>query len=281
MIKPILSVLSLTLLLTSMGPARPVDFTMGTIADSLPPLPPPPPVKNGWIGTFSYVVKLEGSGNKPKPYSYYAKFNRIHTGYVVLDRQVKGAIRVNQPDKNNEQRWESWISNGKKKSWNFVQDSLHEVTVITSDACCRTPHDHYNVTMAGSLKEWKEGLTHNYDLQIDYQTGTFIFSMPLISVEAEYRDTWRIAKDVKAKNNYIRDVDEKGAKEYKTSGVINEMDTLMGSIARGQKEIHFQRKGVINYTDFLWMEPDGKKVFIEPGSNGTVHFSLTLKRIGE
>lgn len=280
MFKLLLSLFSIALLLTSPAPRPYTDQFREPMADSLPPLPPPPPMNNGWMGTYSYVVKLEGSGNQPKPYSYYVKFHRVHTGYVVLERLVKGAIRVNQPDKYNEQRWESWINVGSKKSFNMVNDSLHEVTVITSDPCCRTPHDHYRTMRAGSSTAWQEGFSSSPDLQIDHQTGTFIFSMPTPSIEVEYRDIWRIAKDVKASNNYVRDVDENGKTEFKTYASFNDMDTLMGQFSKGQREIQLRRTGTITYTDLLWEEPGGKKITIQPASKGTVEFRLTLKRIG-
>ena len=109
------------------------------MADTLPPMPKAPEVKNGWLGTYTYTVKLKGSGNQPNPYSYYASFHRVHTGFVEFTREVRGAIRVNQPDKYNKDRWESWLSNGTKKSWNYINDTLKAVSVITSDACAYHP----------------------------------------------------------------------------------------------------------------------------------------------
>ena len=54
--------------------------------DSLPPLPPLPKIKRGWVGSFRYKIKMKGSGNQPKPYSYFVNFDRMHTGYLELTR---------------------------------------------------------------------------------------------------------------------------------------------------------------------------------------------------
>jgi len=250
-----------------------------TMADTLPPMPKAPEVKNGWLGTYTYTVKLKGSGNQPKPYSYYASFHRVHTGFVEFTREVRGAIRVNQPDKYNKDRWESWLSNGTKKSWNYINDTLKAVSVITSDACCRTPHDHLRVIRAGDAKNWKEGFTHNMDLQIDHLTGTYILSVPLATTDAQDHEQWKVRKDAAPKNNYLRDVDETRTMTFKTYQQMNEADTIMGTFRKGQKEIVINRNAPFIYEELLWHDDNGKAVFITPKSTGTVEFKLVLKRI--
>jgi hypothetical protein len=248
--------------------------------DSLPPLPPPPSIKRGWVGTFKYTVQMKGSGNQPKPYYYFVNFNQIHTGYIELTREIKGTLRVNQPDQYNKQRWESWIPEGRKKSLNYVNDSLYEITVITSDQCCLTPHDHYRTARAGSITEWKEGVLHGCDLQMDYTTGTYILSMPQIICEAAFTEIYKINKDAKPKNNYLRNVNDSGKVDYKTTSLFNSMDTIMGTIQRGQKEIVIRRTAPITYKSYLLH--DGKKeLYITPFVKGTVVFELSLKRVGE
>ena len=250
-----------------------------SIVDTLPPMPKPPAVKNGWLGTYTYQFRLKGSGNQPKPYSYYAHFQRVHTGFVEFTREVRGAIRVNQPDKYNADRWESWLSIGTKKSWNYINDTLKAVTVITSDACCRTPHDHLRVIRAGDSKQWQEGFTHNMDLQIDHLNGTFILSAPLATTDAQEHVWWKVSKDAAPKNNYLRDVDEKRTINFKASQHLNEQDTLMGTFRKGQKEIIIQRTVPQEFTELLWEEDGGKKVHITPKATGTMTFTLILKRI--
>jgi hypothetical protein len=248
--------------------------------DSLPPLPPAPQIKRGWVGSFTYVVRLRGSGNQPKPYWYQISQNRTHGGYIELTSEIKGAIRVNQPDKNNAERWESWIPTGTKRSWNLVNDSLHAFTVITSDACCRTPHDHFNYVRAGDARQWKEGRTHGYDLQIDRINGSFILSAPQIECEAELRDIWKVDPNVKAQKSYLRDVDEKKNKAFLSSGYLNNQDTLMGSITAGQKEISIKRTMPIEFREFLWHESGGKNLYIEPRATGVIEFTLSIRRVG-
>ncbi|XVJ67419.1 MAG: hypothetical protein HEQ40_15085 [Lacibacter sp.] len=249
--------------------------------DSLPPLPPAPQIKQGWVGTFQYKVQMKGGGNQPKPYSYFVNYNRVHTGYLELTRDVKGAIRVNQPDKYNAQRWESWIPEGSKKSWNYVNDSLHEVTVITADLCCLTPHDHFRTTRAGSTTAWQQGVLHGYDLQIDYTTGSFILSMPLVTCDALFTERWYVNKDAKAKNKYLRNVNESGKQEFKTYQLFNSNDTLMGSFQKGQQEIVLRRTEPLTYKSYLWYDlKKGVDLYITPFVKGTVEFELRLKRVG-
>lgn len=248
--------------------------------DSLPPLPPPPAIKRGWAGMFQYKVQMKGGGNQPKPYSYYVNYNRVHTGYIELTREIRGTIHVNQPDKSNTQRWESWIPEGRKKSWNYVNDSLHEVTVITSDPCCLTPHDHFYTIRAGSAAEWKEGALHNYDLQIDHVTGTFILSMPLVVCDALFTERWFVNKEAKAKNNYLRNVNESGKTEFKTYQQFNDRDTLMGRFEQRQNEIILRRTGPLTYKNYLWHDVKKGELYITPFAKGTVEFEIRLKRVG-
>jgi hypothetical protein len=255
--------------------------THHTANDSLPQLPEAPNVKRGWVGQFLYIVKLNGRGTQPKPYSFYVNNDRIHTGYVELSREVKGAIRVNMPDRYNEQRWESWIPQGRKKSWNYINDSLHQVTVITSDQCCLTPHDNFRTTKAGSKFSLKEGVCHGYDLQIDYSTGTYILSMPIVNCSAQQIEIWKVNKDAKPKNNYLRNVNETTTGEFKTYQYFNAMDTIMGTISRGQKEIVIRRTSTIVYEEYLYHDAKGKAVYITPSAKGTVEFVLRLKRVGD
>jgi hypothetical protein len=247
--------------------------------DSLPPMPAVPDIKKGWIGTYTYTVRLRGSGNQPKPYSFYAHFHRVHTGFVELTREYRGAIRVNQPDKYNADRWESWTRTGSKQSWNYINDTLKAVTVITSDACCRTPHDHIHIVRAGDANNWQIGETHNYDLQIDYLTETYILSVPLSTTKAEGHEVWKVNKDAKIKNDFLRNVDEKMTENFRTSGYVNAADTVMGTFKKGQKEIRIHRVFPYSYTDFLWHQANSEPLYITPAAKGTIEFSLVLRKV--
>jgi hypothetical protein len=261
----------------SVGNNKTINQTFG---DSLPLLPEESNVKRGWVGQFLYKVKLNGRGTQPKPYSYYVNYHRIHTGYIELSSEIKGAMRTNTPDRYNEKRWESWIPQGSKKSWNYINDSLHQVTVITSDQCCLTPHDNFRIIKAGSVSQLKQGITHGYDLQIDYNTGTYILSMPIVRCNAQQTEIWYVNKDAKPKNNYLRNVNETSTEEFKTYGYFNAHDTIMGYISRGQKEIVIRRTASIYYEEYLYHDAKGKAVNITPSTKGTVEFILTLKRVG-
>lgn len=279
----LLAILVFSLLLFLAGPSGVATDRTGfrhPPADSFPPLPPAPVVKRGWAGTFTYTVRLSGGGNRPRPYSLFASFNRLHRGYLELTREIKSPIRVNQPDKDNARRWESWIPVGRKTSWNFLNDSLSAVTVITSDPCCRTPHDHIRTAKAGSPREWQTGELHNYNLQIDYETGTYILSLPLVRFQTQVNETWRRSRLATDKSKVIRNKQETFQHDFSNAGYLNPMDTLMGRFSPGQEEIVIRRTASLEYTDFLWHDIQGRPVHISPSARGQVILELVLRRTG-
>jgi hypothetical protein len=257
-----------------------------TQKDSLPAVPYQPSIKRGWVGQYVYELNFTGKGNKPAPFMYNVSINRLHTGFVELSNEIRGAIRVNQPDKNNATRWESWIAEGKKPSWNYVNDTVNQVTVITSDKCCRTPHNHQFTVTTGSKEILTKGETHYVDLQIDRQTGTWILSVPKTIFKADMWDKWNVAG--KKLNNYIREIEEntKG-KDMKLQEVGDDLqglktwDTITGIIKPGQREIVIRRSIPLVYKHYLWHTDNGTEVFITPAVKGKMEFILTLKRVGE
>jgi len=256
-----------------------------TQKDSLPSLPYQPSVKRGWVGQYVYELNFRGKGNKPAPFMYNVSFNRLHTGFVELSNEIRGAIRVNQPDKNNTIRWESWIAAGKKPSWNYVNDTITEVTVITSDPCCRTPHNHYLTVSSGNKETLTKGETKSVDLQIDRQTETWILSVPKTVFKADLYEKWNVLG--KKLNNYVREKEENMNGEdlklqqlYDLNGLA-EWDTIQGTIKPGQREIIIRRSIPLEYKHYLWHATDGRKVFITPAVKGELQFRLLLQRVGD
>lgn len=256
-----------------------------TQKDSLPLIPYQPSVKRGWVGQYVYEINFRGKGNKPAPFMYNVSFNRLHTGFVELSNEIRGAIRVNQPDKNNTIRWESWIAAGKKPSWNYVNDTITEVTVITSDNCCRTPHNHYLTVTSGNKETLTKGETTSVDLQIDRQTGTWILSVPKTVFKADLYEKWNVLG--KKLNNYVREKEENMNGEdlklqqlYHLNGLA-EWDTIQGTIKPGQREIVIRRSIPLEYKHYLWDTDDGSKVFITPVVKGELQFRLILQRVGD
>ncbi len=263
------------------------SFTTTTVfADSLPIIDYAPLVKRGWVGQYVYRLNYKGKGNMPAPFRYDVSYNRVHTGFVELSREINAAIRVNQADKNNATRWESWIAEGKKPSWNNVHDSIQQVTVITSDKCCRTPHNHQLIVTTGSNEAYTKGETYFADLQIDRQTGTWILSVPKTMFKADLWEQWKVVG--KKLNNYIREKEEnmKG-KNMKLQDVGDDLqgmktwDTITGIIKPGQREIILRRSIPLAYSHYLWHTDNGKEVLITPVAKGSMEFTLTLKRVGD
>ena len=253
--------------------------------NSLPLLPYQPSVKRGWVGQYVYELNFRGKGNKPAPFMYNVSYNRLHTGFVELSNEVRGAIRVNQPDKNNTIRWESWIAAGRKPSWNYVKDTITEVTVITSDDCCRTPHNHYLTVTSGNKETLTKGETHYVDLQIDRQSETWILSVPKTVFKANLYEKWNVLG--KKLNNYVRETEENMNGEdlklkelYDLKGLAD-WDTVQGTIKPGQREIMIRRSIPLEYKHYLWHTNDGREVFITPVVKGELQFRLLLKRVGD
>jgi len=257
-----------------------INTSKANTHDSLPSIPYQPTMKNGWVGQYVFRVQFRGKGNRPAPHRYDVSFNHIHTSYAELSREIRYPIRVNQPDKNNNSRWESWIAEGKKKSWNYIADTIKEVTVITSDKCCRTPHNFIYYATAGSSAHLKLGDASSIDLQIDWQTGTWILSLPGFAVKTAVYEKWNVYDKKLQVNNYIRIKEENYEPEI---GLEYEKffpklrDTLQGFIKPGQKVLEIKRTFPVTYKSYLW--DNREEVYITPFSKGVIEFELILCRI--
>jgi hypothetical protein len=166
-----------------------------------------------------------------------------------------------------------------------VKDTITEVTVITSDDCCRTPHNHYLTVTSGNKETLTKGETHYVDLQIDRQTETWILSVPKTVFKANLYEKWNVLG--KKLNNYVRESEENMNGEdlklnelYDLKGLAD-WDTVQGTIKPGQREIMIRRSIPLEYKHYLWHANDGREVFITPVVKGELQFRLLLKRVGD
>jgi hypothetical protein len=235
------------------------------------------------VGQYVYRVQFRGQGNRPAPYRYEFAFNHVHTGFAELTREMRGAIRVNQPDKYNTTRWESWIGEGRKKCWSYLADTVREVTVITSDPCCRTPHSFTFYANAGRPTQLLESPASSIDLQIDWQTGSWTLAVPDFQVKTQVYEKWDVYDKKLQKNNHIRVKEETREVEARL-GLMNTAlalpDTLQGRIRPGQTEIVIKRKIPLTYKSYLWHDlAKGQEVYITPLAQGFLDVELTLRRV--
>jgi len=243
----------------------------------LPELDYKPAIKKGWVGQFVYQLIFNDStgGGKGKDRVYYhVIINRTNSGYVELASEVRGAIRSNQPDKNNVQRYESWINSGTKNSWN-KHDEIDTVIVpvgVQVSMAITGRLEKYSRYTSGD--NWVKGWITNTDLQIDHTTGKYSFAVPLVNYDLEGDET-AIEYTFKPEKKDIRN-----KKENKNHGLANhpsltvgEWNILEGSFTEGQKEIIIRERIPV----ILQPSHNDKKL---PAKKGFIDFYLVLKKVG-
>jgi hypothetical protein len=153
---------------------------------NFPSVPYTPKIKKGWVGQFVYEIHFDGesSGMLGTFKQFYkVKADCVHSGFIEFPTEVKGAIRVNQPDKNNGSRWESWIRSGTSFTFSNV-----DVTITSAEQTTKMPNDAITGTLErkatwSSAGGWAKGWLANTDLQIDHSTGTYTFAVPTLEYE--------------------------------------------------------------------------------------------------
>lgn len=60
----------------------------------------------------------------------WVRTDQTKSGYLEFSTEVKGAIRVNQPDKYNPQRYQSWIRSGTSYGWSKINDTVKRTDPI-------------------------------------------------------------------------------------------------------------------------------------------------------
>ena len=251
-------------------------------AMKMPEIPYQPSVKKGWVGQFVYEVHFDGkSAGKSSGHDmwYSVKADCVYSGFVELSSEVRGAIRVNQPDKNNATRWESWIPMGSKKSWSNVDvtiRSLEPTGNMVNDAINGSLEKKFTYSSAGS---WIQGWQNNTDLQIDHTTGKYTFAVPYVNYNIKGQEmyvntTFKPAK----KDTTIREMNP--SHDFRDLIYIQKVDWYIveGDFKEGQTEIIIRRR-----IPLLLQQSTATKtgaVVKLSAAKGYMDFYLIMKRVG-
>jgi hypothetical protein len=243
-----------------------------------------PTAANGWVGQYVYELKFNDSTSvgKGKHRKYrHVIINRTNTGFVELTMKAKGAIRSNQPDKYNEQRYESWINQGSKTSWNkhnyidtAIDPSATMLAAVDNPDAVTGRMEKYSYYSSGD--NWLKGRQDGTDLQIDYTTGKYSFIVPTPSYEIEGDETM-VKINYKPEKREVIPKKEKRKFDAPNSLFLNmgEWYILEGVFTQNQKEIIIRER--IPLTLYVTME-QGTKTVKSAEKKGFVDFYLVLRR---
>lgn len=242
----------------------------------MPDIPYKPLVKKGWVGQFVYSLKFNdstGTGKGKNRVYYHVIVDRLNSGFVELSNEVRGAIRRNQPDKNNVQRYECWIGSGTKNTWN-KHDETDTVIVPTGqqgrDGITGRLERFYRYT---SDTNWVKGFLTNADLQIDYETGKYSLAVPFVDYKLEGTET--MIETVYSTGKKTSKIN----KDNKTHGISNvawlttgEWMMLEGDFKKGQNEISIRQRIPVALEQYY----NEKKL---PVKKGFIEFYMVLKKV--
>jgi hypothetical protein len=243
----------------------------------MPSLEYKPEMKKGWVGQFVYQLHFNdstGSGKGKDRAYYHVIIDRTNSGFVELSSEVRGAIRSNQPDKNNGQRYESWISSGTIKSWSKhdeIDTVFVPVGVQVSMAITGRLDKYSRYTSEG---KWIEGWITNTDLQIDNTTGKYSLAIPIANYNIEGDETV-VQYTFKPEKKDVRSWKEN--RTFKSNGAsylsFGKWDFVEGSFKEGQKEIIIRERIPV----MLDQSHNDKQL---PVKKGFIDFYLILRKIG-
>jgi hypothetical protein len=147
-----------------------------------------PSIKAGWVGQYVYELHFWDSlYHKSGKYEkrLWVRADQTMTGYIEFPTEVKGAIRVNQPDKYNATRYESWIRSGTSYTWSNINDTIKKTDLIGVMGEL-TVTGKREITTAFSTKgQWVKGRLSNADMQIDHTTKKYSLAPPVVSFQME------------------------------------------------------------------------------------------------
>lgn len=262
-------------------------LTVQAQADTLSPLEMPvvsysPKIKKGWVGQFVYEIHFDGesSGMFGKFKQYYkVKADCIHTGFIEFPTEVRGAIRVNQPDKNNTTRWESWIRSGTSFTFSNVDVTVksdERTSNMASDAITGSVEKTTSYSSSGG---WAKGWLGNTDLQLDHTTGKYTFAVPDIEYEQPGKEQLVTTALGKAKKDTIvRDINSR--RNYKDLIYVQLKEDWMiveGDFKAGQNEIIIRKRLPLLLQQTV--TDKGKPVKLS-AAKGYMDFYVVLRRIG-
>jgi len=151
-----------------------------------------PTITKGWMGQYVYELHFNDSiyyknGNYEK--GIRVRADNTYTGYIEFPTEVKGAIRSNQPDKNNTTRYESWIGSGTHNSWSLINDTIKRTAPLGVMGSTSVTGKVQTISVFSSDGNWVKGWMNNADLQIDHTEKKYSLAIPVVTFDME-ENTW-------------------------------------------------------------------------------------------
>lgn len=267
--------LSLALLLTTGNYVSAQDKPLPEI--KMPDIPYKPSIKKGWVGQFVYSLNFNdstGTGKGKNRVYYHVIVNRLNSGFVELSNEVRGAIRKNQPDKNNVQRYECWINSGTKNTWS-KHDEIDTVVLPTGllgrDGITGRLEKFNRYT---SDSNWVKGFLSNVDLQIDYETGKYSLAVPYVDYVVEGTETLvETVYSTGKKTSKINKDNKRHELRNFSYLTVGEWMMLEGDFKKGQHELIIRQRIPVSLEQFY----NEKKL---PVKKGFMEFYMVLKKVG-
>lgn len=246
-----------------------------------PAIPYSPKIKKGWVGQFVYEIHFDGesSGMFGKFKQFYKVMaDCVHSGFIEFPTEVRGAIRVNQPDKNNGTRWESWIRSGTSftaSKADVVIQSAERTGALANDVITGSFE---KKTTFSSSDGWAKGWLSNTDFQIDHTEGRFTFAVPYVEFEQSGTEqiittTFHPAKkDTINRNLTLR-------RDFRDLTYIQPADwhIVEGIFKEGQQELIIRKRIPLLLQQTVTQK--GKSVKLS-AAKGFMDYYMVLKKIG-
>lgn len=237
-----------------------------------------PKTKKGWVGQYIYEFHFLDSlyyrkGNYEK--GLWLRADNTYTGYIEFPTEVRGAIRTNQPDKNNTARYEGWIRSGTSYSWSVVNDTIKRTAPLGGMGSINITGKVQTTQVFSSNGAWIKGWMDNADMQMDHTEKKYSLAVPVISFNVDGNEWggeiyFNPAKRVPVSRN------ENGTKNYISIVPVKAQgwDFTEGEFADNQKEIVIRKRIPVE----MGMEIDlgsSTKLLVK---KGYIDFYLVLRK---
>lgn len=205
-----------------------------------------PSLDDTWTGEMVFRIWGKGRVEGTKPSWGEWNIDREVRGTITFDRKFKGAGIARTPDSRNETRYETWVSDArlpirmKANDTTIIYAPLHSPTNIRHDITV------VQVPPKGTTTEdrWMIGKAELPILQIDHQSGTYIYESPRIYTKGYKQFTRKFVKGSKDWVSHAPLLQEEFPIEYEVRFDLaqpTEWFRLSGKFAPGQKEISLSR----------------------------------------
>ncbi len=247
-----------------------------------PEIPYKASIKKGWVGQYIYQINFDDTSTaKNDPYkTYYSvKANCTYSGFIEFPTEVRGAIRVNQPDKYNTARWESWIRSGTSYSYSNV-----DVKVKSLEPHAATPISGITGTIEKTITlssggEWIKGWMFNCDLQIDHTEGKYSLAVPYVNYDLKGGKEQYITTTIRPakKDTVIKEMNSRhDFRDYIYVNTGGNWEFITGNFKRGQTEIVIRER--IPFVLQQTVTRNTKLIKLS-AAKGYMDFYLILKRL--